>query len=120
MNRAVFEYLTNQKRNHTQLNEIPYKSLTIQPYLATKALNNKQKLLLYNLRSKCHTSKNNFNKIKRHNLNCSFNCPQIENLRHSFSNCRGTLVEMLICLFSMIKCESPDYSIIFQFFSIGV
>ena len=32
----------------------------------------------------------------------------------------GRVEEMVIRLFSMIKCESPDYSIIAQCFSIGV
>ena len=33
---------------------------------------------------------------------------------------RGILVEMVICLFSMVKCEKPGYSIIAQCFSIEV
>jgi hypothetical protein len=36
MNKAVFEYLLNEKRAHTKLNDVTYQSFKLQPYLATK------------------------------------------------------------------------------------
>ena len=91
MNKAVFEYLLNEKRAHTKLNDVTYQSFKLQPYLATKTLNNKSKELLYNLRSKCHSSKNNFRKMNRNNLYCIFKCHQIEDQIHSFSHCPHSL-----------------------------
>ena len=43
MNKAVFEYSLCEKRAHTKLNDVPYLSFKLQPYLATKTLNNKSK-----------------------------------------------------------------------------
>ena len=91
MNKSVFEYLMNIKRSHTKLNNVTYKHLKIQSYLATKNINNKEKELLYNLRSTCHSSKNNFRKMNKNNLNCIFKCPQVEDQKHSFTNCTPIL-----------------------------
>ena len=81
----------NQKRSHTKLNDVIYSNMKIQPYLTTPILNNKQKELLYNLRSHCHASKNNFKKINRNNLQCIFKCRQVEDQIHTFSNCAPVL-----------------------------
>ena len=91
MNKPVFEYLMNIKRSHTKLNNVTYKHLQIQSYLVTKNINNKEKELLYNLRSKCHSSKNNLRKMNKNNLNCIFKCLQVEDQEHSLPNCRPIL-----------------------------
>ena len=47
----------------------------------------KQKQLLYVLRSNCHSSKMNFKKLNRNNLNRVL-CSQPENQVHTFTQCR--------------------------------
>ena len=87
MNKAVFKYFMNLKEGHTKLQGVEYKQFHLQPYLATMTLSNKEKELLFNLRSNCHSSRNNFRKMHRNNLECIFKCPQIEDQLHSFTAC---------------------------------
>ena len=46
-----------------------------------------EKELLFNLRSKFHSSKVNFKKMHRNDLKCIFNCPDDEDQIHSFTKC---------------------------------
>jgi hypothetical protein len=91
IDKSVFEYFINQKRSHKKLNDVTYSNFKIQPYLITHTLNNKQKELLYNLRSQCYGSKNNLKKMNRNNLQCIFKCQQVEDQIHTFLNCAPVL-----------------------------
>ena len=91
MNKSVFEYFLELKNGHTKIADITYSKFQIQPYLTTKELNNSGKQLLFNLRSNCHSSKHNFRKMNKNNTNCVFQCPHIENQRHSFTQCTKIL-----------------------------
>ena len=91
MNNSVFEYFLELKNGHTKIVDITYNKFQIQPYLTTKELNNSGKELLFNLRSNCHSSKQNFRKMNKNNTNCIFQCPQIEDQRHSFTQCTQIL-----------------------------
>ena len=75
VNKAAYKYFLNLKETHSKLDEIVYSKFELQPYLTTKMLTQKQKELLYLLRSKCHSSKMNFRKLHRANLTCIFQCP---------------------------------------------
>ena len=94
MDKSVFRYFMNLKEGHTKLQGVEYKQFQLQPYLATMTLSNKEKELLFNLRSSCHSSKNNFRKMHRNNLECIFKCPQIEDQLQSFTACRPILSQV--------------------------
>ena len=91
INKAVFQYLMNLKQGHSKLNDVEYTIFQLQPYMATKTMTNEEKELLFNLRSKCHSSQANFRKMHRNNLKCIFNCPDNEDQMHSFTKCRPIL-----------------------------
>ena len=74
MNKAVLRYFLNVKKNPNKLTKITYEKLKPQPYLSTQTINNKEKYLLFNLRSNCHTSKMNFRKINKKYLKFIFKC----------------------------------------------
>ena len=89
VNKAAFKYLTKQKEGHKKVKKknLVYKDLQIQPYLTSKLLNNDERNLLYSLRSMCHPAKQNFGKMNRNNLLCSFGCLQTEDQFHMFIQC---------------------------------
>ena len=89
VNKAAYKYFLNLKETHSKLDEIVYSKFELQPYLTTEILTQKQKELLYLLRSKCHSSKMNFRKLHRANLTCIFQCPVNEDQRHAFSHCQS-------------------------------
>ena len=91
MNKAVYQFFMNLKQGHTKLDMVEYTQFEIQPYLTTKTLTNEEKMLLFNLRSNCHSSRANFRKLNRNNLKCIFNCPSVEDQIHSFTACRPIL-----------------------------
>ena len=69
------------------MDEIEYTKIKLQPYLSSSVLNNKQKELLYILRSNCHNSKMNFKKLNRNSLYCALGLPKTENQMHVFTQC---------------------------------
>ena len=75
------------KETHKKIGKIIYEEFRIQPYLKSKVLSQKEKKLLYLLRSQCHNSKYNFKKLNRNNLNCRFGCLEVENQTHTFTKC---------------------------------
>ena len=85
--KAAFKYLTKQKEEHKKVKNLVYKDLQIQPYLTSKLFNNEERNLLYSLRSMCHPAKQNFRKMNRNNLLCSFGCLQTEDQFHMFIQC---------------------------------
>ena len=87
VHKATFKYFMNKKKNHSKLDEIKYTKLQLQPYLSSSVINNKQKELLYILRSKCHNSKKNFKKLNRNNLFCALGCSTNEDQIHVFTQC---------------------------------
>ena len=74
VSKAAFRYYLQKKEKHTKLDKIEYTQLKLQPYLSTKSITNKQKKLLYVLRSKCHGSKINLKKLYRNDLKCVLGC----------------------------------------------
>ena len=87
INKSAFKYFMQIKETHSKLDQLEYTELKIQPYLKSLAINNKEKELLFNIRSKSHHSKDNFRKLYRNNLNCSLGCLQIEDQIHTFIDC---------------------------------
>ena len=104
--KSVFEHFMAEEKKHTKLDEIEYNELKIQKYLISDEFNNKERNLLYSLRSRCHSSKTNFRKMNKHNLQCTFGCTSIEDQRHIFLICneirsqinvRNTQYENIFC-----------------------
>ena len=87
VNKAAFGFFLKAKEGHSKLDKIQYTQLRIQPYLSTTLISNKQKELLYILRSNCHSSKMNFKKLNRNNLKCVL-CSKPEDQVHTFTQCQ--------------------------------
>ena len=91
INKAVLKHYLVLKEGHSKLDEVSYTQLKTQSYLSTKFLKNQEKELLFNLRSKCHSSKTNFRKMNQNNLRCTLNCQNNEDQRHVFIHCEPVL-----------------------------
>ena len=85
---SAFTYFMNLKETHTKLDSIHYNKLELQGYLRSKALTNKEKKLLYLLRSRCFDAKSNFKKLYKNNPYCRFGCLFHEDQIHIFKNCQ--------------------------------
>ena len=73
--KSAFTYFINLKETHTKLDSVHYDNLEMQRYLGSKLLSNKEKKLLYLLRSRCFDAKANFKeKLFKDNLYCRFGC----------------------------------------------
>ena len=88
INKAAFKYYLGLKEKHRKLDGIHYEQLTIQPYLVSKQFNQNERQLLYSLRSNCHKSKFNLQKLHRNNILCSLWCRDIDNQEHIFTKCK--------------------------------
>ena len=91
--KAAFGYFLEIKLSHRKLDLVHYERLQIQPYLVNSKLNNKEKSLLYCLRSHCHKSKHNFKKMHRNDTSCIFGCSVIEDQVHVFTQCQPILTK---------------------------
>ena len=58
INKSVFKFYMNLKQTHSKLDAVNYSKLEIQGYLISTKLKTSEKELLFNMRSKCHDSKN--------------------------------------------------------------
>ena len=85
--KAVFKYFMEIKGGHKKLENVKYEDLKIQPYITSKLFNQKERQLLYLMRSQCHNSKNNFKKMYRNDIKCSFGCNAVEDQIHIFTQC---------------------------------
>ena len=90
---AAFRDLIIQKEKHSKLNDLTYTQLKIQPYLSSKLFNNKERKLLFSLRSRCYLSKMNFKKMYKYDLKCIFGCNSDEDQRHIFTQCESIVAE---------------------------
>ena len=84
----IFHYFIERKSRHKKIDSISYPNFQIQPYLTSSYFNNKERELLYLLRSHCYKSKSNFRKLHRNSLKCIFGCSSIEDQNHIFTNCQ--------------------------------
>ena len=85
---AAFGSFLETKSKHKKLDNISYPSFQIQPYLTSSKFNNKERELLYLLRSHCYKSKINLKKTpqKRPSLHIwMFRC---EDQNPIFTNCQ--------------------------------
>ena len=105
VDKAAFRYFLNKKEGHSKLDKIEYTQLRIQPYLSTTLITNKQKQLLYVLRSNFHSSKQISKKLNRNNLNCVL-CSKPEDQVYTFTQCRPIM--------NHFKTNCLDYSNIFS------
>ena len=93
---AAFGYFNEIKSKHKKLDCISYSSFQIQPYLTSSQFSNKERELLYLLRSHCYKSKTNFKKLHKNDLVCIFGCPNIEDQNHMFTNCEPIKIKLNI------------------------
>ena len=62
INKASFQMFINLKNTHSKLDDIVYSQFKRQSYLTSSEVSNFEKQLLFNLRSRCHSSKTNLKK----------------------------------------------------------
>ena len=80
--KAAFKYFIDEKSKHSKLTNLENTSLQIQPYLASKSINNKEAELLYNLRSNCYKANYNFKKMYKNDTSCGL---KIQKIKTTFS-----------------------------------
>ena len=68
---TAFKYFLQQKETHKKLDQVQYKELQVQTYLRSVVLSNKEKKLLYLLRSRCYDVKSNFS-LHKNNAQCRY------------------------------------------------
>ena len=85
--KAAFKYFTDIQSTHKKIKDIQYEALNIQTYLVDKSFSQKERKLLYLLRSHCHKSKFNFKKLFKNEIFCRFGCSEIEDQIHTFTKC---------------------------------
>ena len=88
INKAAFIEYSKEKSDKFKLNQLQYKKLQLQPYLAKSGLSNKEINLLYSLQSRSHPAKSNYKKIHNNHLLCIFGCLNEENQQHIFESCQ--------------------------------
>ena len=90
--KAAFQAYMKKKDIHKKkLSDLKYDSLQIQPYMNHTKFGKNEIQLMCLLRSKTHPAKNNFRKMYKNNLKCSFNCDSIETQDHIFETCTPIL-----------------------------
>ena len=90
--KAAFEYYLLLKETcKTKMKHLSYETLQMQEYLTSNQFNRDEIKLLYSLRSKSYPAKGNFKNMNKGNMNCIFQCNQIETQDHVFQNCNPIL-----------------------------
>ena len=56
----------------SKIKEVEYREVKIQDYLTDKMFNRSERKLLYALRSRCYTAKQNFKSLYKNNMSCRF------------------------------------------------
>jgi hypothetical protein len=84
---AFLSYIKRKETKLKKLDLLVYKKLETQPYLNCKFFGKKGVKLMSLLRSKCHPSKHNFQKMNKNTLNCSLGCNSVETQNHIFEEC---------------------------------
>ena len=85
--KAAFEYMCKEQKGLSKIKDIKYECGKIQEYLKSPNFNQKERNLLYALRSRSHPAKLNYRKMNSFNLKCSLGCQENEDQYHIFENC---------------------------------
>ena len=91
---AFSSYLAMKEKSKTKMKYLKYDKFERQDYLSNKMFNRSEIKLLFALRSKCFSAKNNFKKMNKGSLQCIFKCAQIETQDHVFEHCEPILAKM--------------------------
>ena len=81
-------YVTLKEKCKKKLQDLNYDSLRTQEYLTNGQFSQEEINLLFALRSITYATKMNFKKMNKGDLNCIFQCDQLETQLHVFENCR--------------------------------
>ena len=79
--------MCKEQKSLSKIKDIKYECVKIQEYLKSPNFNQKERNLLYALRSRSHPAKLNYRKINSFNLKCSLGCQENEHQYHIFENC---------------------------------
>lgn len=85
--KAAFDSYIEEKNTMSKIRSLKYTKLETQLYLKENMFDKEERKLLYALRSRCHTSKDNFKTMNKNYLKCSFGCDSIEMQKHVFGEC---------------------------------
>ena len=84
---AFNEYLSQLKQSR-KLKNLSYEKFEIQDYIKNKNISNKEKQLLFSLRTRSYNVKNNYKNRFKGNLNCRLGCNHLEDQEHVFVYCK--------------------------------
>ena len=84
---AFNEYLSQLKQSR-KLKNLSYEKFEIQDYIKNKNISNKEKQLLFSLRTRSYNVKNNFKNRFKGKLNCRLGCNHLEDQEHVFVYCK--------------------------------
>jgi hypothetical protein len=93
-NAAFSSYLSMKDESKTKMRYLKYEKFEMQGYLSSNIFSMEEKKLLFALRSKCYSAKNNFKKMNKGSLTCIFKCDQIETQDHVFEHCEPVLAKL--------------------------
>ena len=68
MKKAAFELYVEEKNTMSKKRSLKYTQLETQLYLKDKMFDKEERKLLYALRSRCHTTKENFKKMYKNDI----------------------------------------------------
>ena len=95
------------KEKHSKLDNITYSELKVQPYLTDMRFHKEERQLIVLLRSRCHNTKNNFKKLYKNDLLCSYGCQVLEDQIHKFTQCKTLRQQITIS-------DIPEYTHLFN------
>ena len=103
----AFNELNKVKESHSKVKNIKYKSLKIQNYLVDEHFTQKEKHLLFKLRTKMINVKSNFKNMYPDNLQCNYCSENVIQSQEHLLEC-PTIISNCQDLFDNIEIEHDD------------
>ena len=85
--KAALKTYIAKKETHQKIRHLEYERLELKPYLKSNEFSGKERKLLTLLRSRCHPARNNFKKMYKNQIKCTFECNEDEDQEHIFMRC---------------------------------
>merc|ERR1712115_259752 len=120
--RVAFNEYLNQLQQSKKLKNLSYEKLEMQDYIKNKNMSNKEKQLLFSLRTKTYNVRNNFKNRFKGNLNCLLGCNQLEDQEHVFVYCKfipsPITMEEYSCIYGSVNDQIVSIKKIFAIDSV--
>ena len=119
--KAAFELYVEEKNTMSKIRSLKYTQLETQLYLKDKMFDKEERKLLYALRSRCHTTKENFKKMYKNDIECSFGCDSKETQTHVFGECepikrylKSTTSAQYEGIYKNAQCQKQTVQVLLQ------